>query len=155
MKIRPVTQLTNTHWQLLLEADPSEMKIKNYLSDSLIYECLDKEICVGLIVGLLKQNNGLEIMNLSVSPRFENQGIATRLIETLEKFAIDYDVSELYIATGTTSLKQLYLYQKCGFRFDRIDTNFFVDNYPDKIIENKLILKDRILLKKTLHVSRD
>ena len=60
------------------------------------------------------------------------------------------------IGTGSTSFAQLYLYQKCGFRVVNIDRDFFVDNYDDPIIENKLILRDMIRLEKKINsISRE
>ena len=50
-----------------------------------------------------------------------------------------------------TSLGQLYLYQKCGFRVFEFDQDFFTIHYDDEIIENHLILKDMIRLRKILN----
>lgn len=93
----------------------------------------------------------LEIKNIAVDPRLENQGIATRLLQDAVHFAKVHHYQQLQIGTGSTSFKQLYLYQKIGFRVTEIKRNFFVKNYVQPIHENGLLLRDMLVL--TLAIS--
>lgn len=92
----------------------------------------------------------VEIVNIAVDESVQNQGLGEKLLHFALNWAKEQHYSTVEIGTGSTSFAQLYLYQKCGFRVTNIDRNFFVDNYPEPIIENKLVLKDMIRLKKSI-----
>jgi len=42
------------------------------------------------------------------------------------------------------------MYQKLGFRMGHIKQNYFVDNYDEKIIENKIECLDMVMLYKNI-----
>ncbi|MGX8177137.1 GNAT family N-acetyltransferase [Exiguobacterium artemiae] len=50
------------------------------------------------------------------------------------------------IGTGNSSIGQLALYQKCGFRIVGVDLNFFLRHYEEDIIENGIRCTDMIRL---------
>ena len=50
------------------------------------------------------------------------------------------------VGTGNSSIGQLVLYQKCGFRISGIDIDFFVRHYPEEIFENGIQCRDMIRL---------
>lgn len=49
---------------------------------------------------------------------------------------------------------QLYLYQQQGFRVVRVDTDYFTRNYSQTILENGLVLRDRLVLERTIHLPK-
>ncbi|MDN3498310.1 bifunctional GNAT family N-acetyltransferase/class I SAM-dependent methyltransferase [Microbacterium sp. APC 3898] len=51
------------------------------------------------------------------------------------------------IGTGNSSLGQLALYQKCGFRLHAIDPDFFRRNYREPIFENGIECRDMVRLR--------
>lgn len=57
---------------------------------------------------------------------------------------------ELHIGTGNSSIGQLALYQKCGFRIYSVVKDFFTDKYEGKIHENGIWCRDMIWLVKVL-----
>jgi len=54
------------------------------------------------------------------------------------------------IGTGNSSLGQLALYQKCGFRIVGVDRDFFVRHYQDEIFENGIQCRDMVRLSQDL-----
>ena len=54
------------------------------------------------------------------------------------------------VGTGNSSIGQLALYQKCGFRITSIDRDFFIRNYEDDIFENGIWCRDMIRLSQDL-----
>lgn len=145
-----LTQLTDLHYELLLEADPSKKLVDDYTHRGFTYEViLDKKL-VGTIVLLPTRPETLEIVNIAVEPTFQKQGIGQQMLT----FAINYAKKNYYrtldIGTGSTSISQLYLYQKMGFRISGIDTDFFIHHYSEEIVENGLVLKDMIRLRLNL-----
>lgn len=56
----------------------------------------------------------------------------------------------LEIGTGNSSIGQLALYQKCGFRITGIDRDFFIRHYSEEIYENGMQVMDMIRLSQDL-----
>ncbi|MQS76761.1 GNAT family N-acetyltransferase [Companilactobacillus halodurans] len=148
--IRPITQITSKHWQLFLEADPSKKIVADYLKQADKFELVDGTNLLGEILLVETSPQTLEIVNLAVIKNRRNQGLGEQLLSFAQEYAQRKNYRFLEIGTGSTSFTQLYLYQKFGFRVTDVIHDFFVDNYDEPIIENKLVLKDMIRLKKEL-----
>lgn len=148
--IQPFTAATAEHYQLLLSADPSREIVDSYLKRAHKFELTSGKVLLGVVLLLDTRPETVEIVNIAVDESHQNHGYGEKLV----RFACDWAKQQHYhtitIGTGSTSFAQLYLYQKCGFRVINIDRDFFVDNYEKPIIENKLVLKDMIRLKKKL-----
>ena len=54
------------------------------------------------------------------------------------------------VGTGNSSIEQLALYQKCGFRITGVDLDFFIRHYSEEIYENGIQCRDMIRLSKDL-----
>ena len=148
MKIKLTPTITDHHFSLLLSADPSKKIVTDYLKRGLCFEkrTYSNEL-IGVLVLLPTRPETIEIVNIAIDERYQNQRFGQELLE----FAIDFSKKEKYrsieIGTGSTSFGQLYLYQKCGFRMISIDTDFFTHHYDTEIIENRLVLKDMVRLR--------
>ena len=68
-----------------------------------------------------------------------------KLINEVKQQAVNQGVKTLIVGTGNSSLSQLGLYQKCGFRLDHIIRDFF-KNYPEPIFENGIQCIDMVML---------
>ena len=141
-----VSQLTSEHYELLLEADPSKDLVDSYFKRSLTFEALKENKLVGIIVLLETRPETIEIVNISVHPDYQNQGIAQSMLRFTIEYAEQQQLIAIEIGTGSTSLAQLYLYQKMNFRIVGVDRDFFTHHYAEEIIENGLVLKDMIRL---------
>lgn len=150
-RIELVTTVTPEYWDLLLSADPSKKLIQDYLQAGMLFARSKDGHPIAVMVLQELSPDKLEIKNIAVDPRFENRGIATKLLQDAVHFAKVHHYQQLQIGTGSTSFKQLYLYQKIGFRVTEIKRNFFVKNYGQPIHENGLLLRDMLVL--TLAVS--
>ena len=92
----------------------------------------------GVIVGSVRaeaKKGTCFIGRLIVSPDFQNRGIGTRLLTEVEKKFKDLIRYELF--TGAESKKNLYLYQKAGYRIfksekisDKVDI-VYLEKYTD------------------------
>ena len=150
MNIQPFTSVSEAQYELLLSADPSPVMVASYVNRALKFAAQIDNKLVGVLLLLPTHPQTLEIVNLAVSQCHQNQGIGTQLLQFAENWAHQKHYRTLEIATGSTSFGPLYLYQKQGFRITSIERDFFSQNYPQTIWENKLILKDLIRLQKTL-----
>ncbi|WP_179203807.1 MULTISPECIES: GNAT family N-acetyltransferase [Vagococcus] len=145
-----IQKLTTYHFELLLEADPSQQIVEDYTTRGVVFEVLQAQQLVGIVVLLPTRPETIEIVNIAVHPNFQNQGIGQEIIKFSIQTAKDKQYHTLEIGTGSTSLAQLYLYQKMNFRITGVDRDFFLRHYPEEIIENGLILKDMIRLQQDL-----
>ncbi|WP_276511400.1 GNAT family N-acetyltransferase [Pseudomonas nitroreducens] len=69
-----------------------------------------------------------------------------RLLLAAIEQARDAGLQRLTIATGNSSLAQLGLYQRVGFRIVGIDPDYFVRHYPEPIFESGIQCRDQIRL---------
>lgn len=133
-------------WPLLLEADPSKAMIETYVKQSELLEVRQEGQVIGLLVLKQIETGVSEIMNLSVAPLFQKRGIGRQLIEQAIAHSKERNDQKIIVATGTTSVGPLLLYQKCGFRIEAIERDYFTKYYTEKLIENGVQLKDRLRL---------
>ena len=137
-------------YALLFLADESDEQIGKY-KDSAVFLAarLDGEI-VG-IIGLKEiEEHCLEIVNLAVEEAHQNRKIGTKLLEAAIAEARARRYRELVIKTGNCGIMQLYLYQRVGFRFQAINRDYFLQNYPLPIYENGIPCVDQIVLAMSL-----
>lgn len=149
-QIKPVTICDTTHLDLLLEADPNIQLIESYLEHGYLFEAILNDKIVGIISLSLTNKTTLEVNNISVYSTYQNQGIGLNLLAFADEFAREHHCKWLDIFTGSTSIGQLYLYQKHGFRIVYVDSDYFIRHYSEKIYENGIHLRDRIALRKEL-----
>jgi ribosomal protein S18 acetylase RimI-like enzyme len=138
--------VTESHYHLLLDADPSRELVTEYLQRGRLFEARIAKKVVGVLVILPTRPETLEIVNLAVDEHYRGKGIAQRLLKHALDVAKNAQYQTVEVGTGSTGVEQLYLYQKCGFRMTHIDRDFFVRHYTEPIIENGLVLKDMVRL---------
>lgn len=130
---------------LLLEADPSEVNIATYLSDSWCFTASDKGQILG-VCAVKSQNSTLaEIYNVSVYPEHQGRGIGSELLKfTLANLPMK-GIKRVELGTGTFGY-QLTYYQRFGFRVESVVKDYFLLNYPEPIFENSIQHKDMLRL---------
>lgn len=136
-------------WNLLLLADPSMKMVQEYIVRGECYVAETDKV-VGVYVMAATNEETVEIMNIAVAKEQQGQGIGKQLIlDAIEK-AKQAGFKRIEIGTGNSSIHQLALYQKCGFRITGLDQDYFIRNYSEKIFENGIQCVDRIRLSKKL-----
>lgn len=150
MNIRILKSDEKVPMKLLLEADPSRKMVKEYVDrgQGFIAE-IGKEI-IGAFVLLPTRPGTVEIMNIAVAEENRGRGIGKQLIEEAIKISKDEGYRTIEVGTGNSSVGQLVLYQKCGFRITGIDSDFFITHYDEEIYENGIQCRDMIRLSQNL-----
>ncbi|PKH10851.1 GNAT family N-acetyltransferase [Planomicrobium sp. MB-3u-38] len=146
MEIRLLNDGADLPMNLLLEADPSEELVREYCSNGFVYEAAVDDELMGVYVLLPLTDGIVEIKNIAVAEDARGQGYGKRLIQHALSEAERLGFGNVEIGTGNSSVDQLMLYQKCGFRIDSIDRDFFTRNYPEPIFENGIQCRDMIRL---------
>lgn len=135
---------------LLLLADPSWEMIRTYLPGSEVIEAYLGEILAGCLLIKNIDKDVAEIKNIAVREDFQGQGLGSILLKAALTKAAAMGKHRLIIRTANSSIGQLYLYQKMGFRIRDIEPDFFTVHYPEPIWENGLLCRDRITLSQEL-----
>lgn len=131
--------------ELLLLADPSEEAINRYLRQSRCFVAYLGDTIAGVCVAKPVAGNALELMNIAVSPSCQQQGTGSQLLQHLVETAKESGATRLEVGTGTFGYP-LTFYQKHGFRITGINRDFFLNNYPDPVIEDGIQHKDMLRL---------
>ncbi|QNG59063.1 GNAT family N-acetyltransferase [Bacillus sp. PAMC26568] len=151
--IRKLKDFSEAPMDLLLEADPFEEKIGKYIKTSDIYIAELNNTAAAVMVLTPISINSMELMNLAVDTGARGKGIAKKLIAYAEKVCAAQKMDTLVVGTGNSSLDQLALYQKCGFRMKEILEDFFIKHYNEPIFENGIQCRDMVRL--NLKIKRD
>lgn len=150
MEIRKLVMGEVPPFELLLMADPSRELVEEYLA---IGDCRVAEIegeVIGVYVLIKLDVHTTEIINIAVSEEMQGRGIGKELIHDAMQTAKEQGYKKIEIGTGNSSIGQLLLYQKCGFRMTDVIEDFFVDNYEEDIFEDGVQCRDMVRLSMTL-----
>ena len=145
--IRKKAPHENAPMDLLLLADPSEQNISTYLHTGETYVAVEGEAIVGVYVLSNIAPTVVEIMNVAVAENHQGKGLGKALIQHAIQAAKQKGMKSIEIGTGNSSIQQLALYQKCGFRMNEIIHNHFVEHYEEPIFENGIQCRDMVRLK--------
>ncbi|MDN5213399.1 GNAT family N-acetyltransferase [Fulvivirgaceae bacterium BMA12] len=130
---------------LLLQADPSEQKVKGYLNDSACYIAETSGVVAGVYVLRKLNPSTFELMNISVHAGYQGKGIGSKMLTHAIAEAKRFGAGRLEVGTGTFGY-QLAFYQKAGFRVYAIAQDFFLKNYDFPLIESGIQHKDMLRL---------
>ncbi len=135
---------------LLLLADPNEEKIYEYIRKGVCFvleiNTAEKTRIIGASVIVELENGTFEITNIAIDAPFQGKGYGRLLINHILNYIKQKEAKNLIIATANSSLMQLGFYQRCGFRMDHIEKDYFLEHYPEPMYENGIQSCDRIVL---------
>lgn len=138
--------LDQAPWALLLLADPSREQVERYLANSRLLVLCEGDAVRGVLALAPVSWGVLEITNLAVDEAWQGQGLGKRLLAAAIDAARAAGALRLDIATGNSSLAQLGLYQRMGFRICAVEPDYFTLNYSEPIVENGIPCRDRLRL---------
>lgn len=147
MKIFRLTENKKRYLDLLLLADEQESMIDRYLERGDMFVLEDKGVKAVCVV--TDEGNGIcELKNIAVAPESQRQGYGKKLIGYLEtRYSGTY--ARMLVGTGDVP-GALGFYTSCGFEYSHRIENFFTDNYDHPMVEDGVLLKDMVYLKKQL-----
>ena len=146
MNIRQLSVHENPPMELLLAADPSQKLVESYVKRGHCFVAESNDQWIGVYVLLPTRPQTIEIVNITVDELYQGKGIGKNLLRHAIRTAKTPGYTTIEIGTGNSSIGQLALYQKCGFRIVGIDLNFFLRHYEEEIIENGIQCIDMIRL---------
>lgn len=147
MEIKLITDHREDYFEWLLLADEQKELVEAYLYQGDMWALDDAGVKTVCIV-IFKDEYTCELKNLATLPSYQGKGYGKKMIQYLFSY---YSSQYRYMEVGTgDSPKTIPFYEKCGFKRDHILPNFFLDHYDHLIIEDGVLLKDMVYLKKEL-----
>lgn len=147
-RIIQITQGKKQYLPLLLLADEQESMIDRYLERGEMFALEDnglKAVCV-----VTDEGNGIcELKNIAVIPEARRKGYGIRLINHLISYYAG-KFTAMMVGTGDVP-GTLEFYKNCGFQYSHRIENFFTDNYDHQMIEDGVLLKDMVYLKRHIN----
>ncbi|MFC4403849.1 GNAT family N-acetyltransferase [Gracilibacillus xinjiangensis] len=150
MDIKKLDKNDNLPMNLLLSADPSQEIVEEYVKRGDCFVAESEQRIIGVFVLLPTRPKTVELVNVAVAEEHQGKGIGKQLVLEAIEAAKKKGYKKMEIGTGNSSIGQLALYQKCGFRLTGIDRDFFVKHYPEPIFENGIQCRDMIRLSQDL-----
>lgn len=150
MEIRKLAPHEEAPMPLLLLADPSPKLVEDYLQRGQCYVAVQDAAIVGVYVLLPTRPDTIELVNIAVDEAHQGKGIGKQLVLHAIEVAKASGYKTIEVGTGNSSLNQLALYQKCGFRMTWIDRDFFLRHYEESIYENGILLTDMVRLSRDI-----
>ncbi|MUV38230.1 Aminoglycoside 6'-N-acetyltransferase [Lentibacillus sp. JNUCC-1] len=146
MDIRELYMNEEAPLDLLLLADPSRKLIDEYLNRGKCFVAENNHKLIGVYVLLPTRPATVELVNIAVAESEQGKGIGKQLLLDAIQRSKTKGYQTIEVGTGNSSIGQLALYQKYGFRITGIDPDFFTRHYDGKIFENGIWCRDMIRL---------
>lgn len=150
MDIRKLNKGEKLPIELLLLADPSQEIVEEYVNRGECFVAESEQQIVGVYVLLPTRPEIVELVNVAVVEEQHGRGIGKQLVMDAIEVAKKKGYKTIEIGTGNSSIGQLALYQKCGFRIIGVDMDFFIKHYPEEIFENGIQCRDMVRLSQDL-----
>lgn len=151
MNIRKLMADQEPPMELLRLADPSSKIIIDYLARGECYVAENTDGIVGVYVLLPTRPETVELVNVAVFEHAQGNGVGKLLVTDAILKAKEKGFKTIEVGTGNSSIGQLALYQKCGFRIVAVDFDFFTKHYEETIFENGIWCRDMIRLSQELN----
>ena len=132
---------------LLLEADPSEKLIRQYLADGDLFVLTYKNevACVAVVTRV--DDDICELKNIATEEKYRGKGYAKKMLKYL---CDNYKQKYEKMIVGTTE-NNIPFYIKQGFdKYEKTIKNFFIDNYEEEIKDGNLHCIDMYYYSKDL-----
>lgn len=147
MNIVEIRENKSDFLNILLIGDEQESMINRYLPSGALFVLYEDDLRAACVVN---DNGGgvCELKNISVLAAHQRNGYGKKLLQYVCAY---YKNQYKTMLVGTGDVEQvLSFYKNCGFVYSHTVKDFFSDNYDVPIINNGIILKDMLYLKKDL-----
>lgn len=144
MHIRKLTIDEEPPMDLLLLADPSRILVEEYIQRGECFVAESGGQIIGVYVLLPTRPETVELVNIAVKESEQGKGLGKQLVIHAIEVAKSKGYRTIEVGTGNSSIGQIALYQKCGFRITGVDIDFFIRYYSEAIFENGIQCRDMV-----------
>jgi len=133
--IRKERENKEQYMNLLLEADPSEKIVNNYLQDGDLFVLTYQKDVAGVAVVTKVDTDTCELKNIAIKEQYRGIGYGKKMIKYL---ADNYKQRYKRMIVGATE-NNIPFYVKQGFdKYEKTIKNFFIDNYEEELWDGDL-----------------
>jgi GNAT superfamily N-acetyltransferase len=132
---------------LFEEAEDSETQLDTYLNDGRVLVArLGDELVGHLQLVDTDEAGTIELKNMAVVARVRGSGIGRALVDHAVTASRAGGRVRMVVTTAAADIGNLRFYQRCGFRFSRVEHDAFVPEagYADGLTIDGIPLRDRI-----------
>ncbi|WP_066372173.1 GNAT family N-acetyltransferase [Neobacillus fumarioli] len=144
MHIRKLTIDEEPPMDLLLLADPSRILVEEYIQRGECFVAESGGQIIGVYVLLPTRPETVELVNIAVKESEQGKGLGKQLVMHAIEVAKSKGYRTIEVGTGNSSIGQIALYRKCGFRITGVDIDFFIRHYSEAIFENGIQCRDMV-----------
>ncbi|MDL2206605.1 GNAT family N-acetyltransferase [Eubacteriales bacterium OttesenSCG-928-N13] len=130
--------------EMLLDADPDWDVVMAYLPDGEVFVLTLHDVPVCEAVMVWREDDQIELKNLATDRAHQRKGYARQLVHHLfghYQGRCDW----MYVGTAFPGL-----YERLGFEYAYTVENFFIDNYPEPIIDEGRQCVDMIYYRRSM-----
>lgn len=138
---------------LLLLADDSETQVRSYYQHGDLFALRGPDgTALGMTLAIPEPDGSVELKAVAVDPALHGRGVGQRMLAAVLAELRQRGVRRVIVGTGTSGIGQLAFYQKAGFRFWKVERDFFTParGYPEGLEENGIPLRDMIWMDQEL-----
>lgn len=120
-----LTEIAKLESENIIVNTMSEEQIKTSLKDKnyVVFKAIVEDKTVGFI--MLNKSDELNIDSVIINKEFRNLGIATKLIERAQTYAVENNIKTLSLEVAYTNITAYLLYKKLGFAERRTRKNYY------------------------------
>lgn len=108
--------------------DTDVIRKRIHLGGHVLVARLDSEI-IGTVSGL-EEHKGMHICSLAVDPKYQNYGVAHKLLRYLERIAYSKDCCKLFLCTAWAMKEAIQLYESLGYvREGHLHSHFYGEDF--------------------------
>lgn len=134
---------------LLLMGDEDETTLNSYINEGDLYEVRMNEDIIGVALFIPINDETIEVKNIALRPTYRGRGIAKEMFLQSETTFKAQGYKRMIIGTANSSINNVALYQKLGFRMYDIERDFF-STYKKAIVEQGIQAMDLWMFEKLL-----
>ncbi|GAA1863066.1 GNAT family N-acetyltransferase [Pseudonocardia ailaonensis] len=130
-------------------AEDSEAQLDGYVDEGDVLVARDGDRPVGHLQLVPGPGAGeVELKNMAVLESVQGNGIGRRLVYAAIELARTRSARRMLVATAAADIGNLRFYQRVGFRMHSVDRDAFgpATGYPDEIVIDGIVLRDRVWL---------
>ncbi|MDR4885995.1 GNAT family N-acetyltransferase [Fredinandcohnia sp. QZ13] len=154
MVIRKLNINEQPPMDLLILADPSRILVEEYMQRGECFVAESDGQIIGEYVLLPTRPKTVELVNIAVKETHQGKGLGKQLLLNAIEVARSKGYRTIEVGTGNSSIGQIALYQKCGFRITGVDIDYFNRHYSEAIFENGIQCRDMVRLALDLQVEK-
>ncbi|MDF2947555.1 MAG: family N-acetyltransferase [Bacillales bacterium] len=133
----------------LLMADEIPEIVNEYINDGDLFAIVQDNQEIGVVQFVFEDAVSVELKNIAITDEYRGKGFGKYAIQLALNQYRNKGYQKMVVGTANSSITNILIYQKLGFRLVGIRKDFFL-NYPEPIFENGIRAIDMIIFEKEL-----